>query len=128
MTHAYFRGPLPPPALLEHYERVAPGAADRILSLTEEQLRSRHRLEEHTVRGAVRSEARGQWFAFSTVLAGMATGAVLVSSGHDLSGLVSMLTPLAIVAGAFVQSRNSQMREREYKRMDLERARMGQPV
>lgn len=127
VTHAYFRGPLPPPTLLEHYERVCPGAADRILKLTETQAHVRHGLEEATVLGAVRSEARGQWLAFVVVLAGMGLGAHLVGGGHDLSGLVSMLTPLGIVAASFLYTRHAQLREREYKRFELERARAGQP-
>ena len=38
---ARFAGPLPPPQLFEGYERVCPGAADRILTMAELQTRSR---------------------------------------------------------------------------------------
>ena len=36
-----FSGPLPPPEVLEHYERIAPGTAERLLAMAESQ--SAHR-------------------------------------------------------------------------------------
>ena len=125
MTHAYFRGPLPPPSVLEHYERVQPGAADRIFTMAEEQLRVRHRFEERALVGGLRAEATGQWLAALVVLTGMSCGTWLGLSGHDTAGLVTMITPLGVVAAAFLQSRHAQARERELKRLELERARMG---
>ena len=50
--HSYLRvqqvrsGPLPSPVEFEHYEHILPGAADRILSMAEEQMRQRHKNEE----------------------------------------------------------------------------------
>jgi uncharacterized membrane protein len=114
--------------VLDQYERTFPGAAGRILALTEEQLRSRMGLEERTVVSAIRSETRGQWFAFITVIAGLGVGAALVASDHNLSGLASMLTPLGIVAGSFIYARRAQEREREQKRLALERARIANPA
>jgi uncharacterized membrane protein len=39
----HFSGPLPPPEVLAHYNEVVPGAAERILTLTEEQSAYRRR-------------------------------------------------------------------------------------
>ena len=128
VTHAYFRGPLPPPSVLEAFERAYPGAAERIFTWAEEEMRIRHRMEEVTVRDAIRSEARGQWFAFLVLMGGMGLGGWLASIGHDSLGILSMLTPLGTVAGLFLYSRNAQARERERKRMELELARMGPPA
>ena len=128
MTHAYLRGPLPPPALLEQYERAHVGAAERILVLAEQQQHLRHQLEEMTVRAAVRAESRGQWFALVVVLAGMGCGTWLTLTGHGAIGLVSILTPLGAVASAFMHSQSARERERQLKRYELERARISQPA
>jgi uncharacterized membrane protein len=114
--------------VLEAFERAQPGAADRILTMAEEQQRARHRMEEATIRGAIRSEMYGQWFAFLVVMGGMGLGAWLASTGQNAAGVLSMLTPLGTVAAIFLYSRGAQSRERELKRYELERARMGPPA
>lgn len=50
-----FSGPIPPPNLLERYEAITPGAADRILTMAENQ--SKHRIaaeSEKTIRSISR--------------------------------------------------------------------------
>ncbi|MDD2767575.1 MAG: DUF2335 domain-containing protein [Methylococcus sp.] len=37
--------PVPPPQMLEHYERILPGAAERIIHLAEEECRHRHEMD-----------------------------------------------------------------------------------
>lgn len=44
-----FRGPIPPPNILSGYEKLLPGAADRILSMAENQTRHRHSIEKKIV-------------------------------------------------------------------------------
>ncbi|MHB8129171.1 MAG: DUF2335 domain-containing protein [Mobilitalea sp.] len=41
-----YEGPLPPASEFERYERVCPGAADRILSMAENEEAHRHRTED----------------------------------------------------------------------------------
>jgi uncharacterized membrane protein len=40
-----FEGPIPPPAVLQGYEQILPGAAERILRMAEQQAAHRHSLE-----------------------------------------------------------------------------------
>jgi uncharacterized membrane protein len=128
VTHAYFRGPLPPPSVVEHFERIRPGAAERILVMAEEQQRVRHQLEERALVGALRAEATGQWLAAFIVTLTVGLGSWLVSSGHDATGLATILAPLGAVVAAFLNAQQAQAREREQKRAELERARMGTPA
>lgn len=54
-------GPLPPPAALEHFERIAPGAAERVLRMAEQEQGHRHAIEAaamHTQQETVRLTAR----------------------------------------------------------------------
>ena len=45
-----FSGPLPPPEYLEAYEKVMPGATDRLLTMTEKQVDHRIELEKTIVK------------------------------------------------------------------------------
>lgn len=118
MTHAFFEGPLPPPAVLEQFERVLPGAASRILAFAEDQFRHRLSIETMIVSANTRALNRGQWFGFSVVMAGMGLGAWLVRTGHELIGFGSTLAPLAAAAALFVVARQREERERERKRAE----------
>ncbi len=118
MTHAFFEGPLPPPALLEHFERVVPGAASRILALTEDELRHRRSIELTIVSANTRALGRGQWFGFLVLMAGMGLGAWMVRAGYERIGFGSILAPLAAAATLFVYAQRRQERERERKRAE----------
>lgn len=47
-----FRGPLPPPALYEHYEEVLSGSADRILRMAEKEQDHRISWEQSELKAA----------------------------------------------------------------------------
>src|SRR5689334_8353069 len=49
LTQVSYSGPLPPPDMLEAFERALPGAANRILTLTEVQARHRRSVETRLV-------------------------------------------------------------------------------
>ena len=72
-----YRGPLPPPAAFQAYETTLPGAADRILGLTEKQQDHRHRVEPQEQDRANqwqelamrdRAQARGMVFVLALAL------------------------------------------------------------
>lgn len=75
-----WQGPLPDPESLAHYERVAPGAAERILAVFERQVKHRLSME-------ARDSKRRDWglaLAFIVVILLVATGAWLVFSKSRL--------------------------------------------
>ena len=118
VTHAFFEGPLPPPAVLEHFERVAPGAAARILTFTEDEFRHRRSIEVTIVSANTRALGRGQWFGFLVMMVGMGLGAWLVRAGYQLIGFGSIVAPLAAAATLFVYAQRREERERERKRAE----------
>ncbi|MCA1837892.1 MAG: DUF2335 domain-containing protein, partial [Actinobacteria bacterium] len=80
-TVAMFQGPLPPPESFEHYDHVLPGAAERILRMTEKSLDHRIAVESAesrdqsaVVQAGIRAAARAQWFTFLLVLMFLAIG------------------------------------------------------
>ncbi len=100
-----FVGPLPPPAYLAEYEKICPGSADRILTLTEDQAHHRHAAEMKMIDATIRERKAGQLMAFSVSTLICGGGIYLLAQGNDISGLVALLTPLAGLAGLFIMSR-----------------------
>src|SRR5687768_10547088 len=54
-----WQGPLPPPEALRLYDEALPGAADRIIAMTEKQSTHRQALEAQKLEGDRRAETRG---------------------------------------------------------------------
>src|SRR5579862_2888708 len=79
-------GPLPAPADLEHYNRVFPGCAERIMAMAESQSAHRQSLEKATVLGNLRQATRGQYIG--AFLAAFATlgGVYLLATGKEIQG------------------------------------------
>lgn len=95
---AFFRGPLPPPALLEQFDRIEPGAADRIIQMAEQEQAHRHELEsrrhEHEAaieRGNQSLERRGQTFGFVLALIVLLGGLTLLVLGQSVQGFALVI-------------------------------------
>ena len=94
-----FRGPLPPPAVLDQYEDVVSGAAERILVMTEEQ--HRHRMSIETgwlalAKAGIRVEAIGQYSAL--VIAVASAVVAIVTAITDPSWII---VPIGVPAFAW---------------------------
>jgi len=100
-----FSGPLPPPDALKNYEEILPGTAKRIVKMVERQAKHRQEIESRVVRSGVALEKRGQWIAFSVVMAAIIGGFVLVIAGQRPHGLAVIITAIAAVAGVFFYAR-----------------------
>ncbi len=102
-----YQGPIPAPDVLKEYNMLLPGAADRILSMAEQEAFHRHKMEKRALeveledlRARARDSRWGQIFGFFigtfTVLAGAYTaiqgyqwpGSLIGTSG--VLGLVSV--------------------------------------
>jgi len=112
-----FSGPLPPPQILQRYDEILPGAAERILAMAERQGRHRQDLESRSLESqardlqAARREARlGQIFALLIALAGIAAGTFIIWSvpgvGGVISGSVLGGAPVAAIVIAFIHGRH----------------------
>ncbi len=90
---AGFSSPLPPPTILEQYERVHSGAIEWILKTTSEETAHRRKLEEKALEAEIESMRsrslevkRGQIFGFCIGLFTIAVGAYTAMSGAELAG------------------------------------------
>jgi len=108
--------------MLEQYDRVIPGGADRILRMAEKQLDHRQDLEGTVVKGNVTSQHRGQIFAFVLGLVAILGGIWLIAHDKSPEGLATIITALGGLAAVFIYGRRQQERERQQKRDEVAEA------
>ena len=111
----FFSGPLPPPEVLAGYNEAFEGAAERIVTMAESQLKHRQEMEKQIVESNCRNELVGQ--IIGAVLSGIAILGGIYLAAHDkpLSGFAVILVDLATLAGIFVYTRQAQSKERAEK-------------
>ncbi len=105
-------GPLPPPTFVRSYEDTLPGAADRILTITEKQQDHRHSMESARLQNEITLQqrdlafvTRGQWMGFVFGILALFGAVLLVIVGQSLEGLTAMLLPVATIIGIFTMSK-----------------------
>ena len=110
-------GPLPAPETFDHYERVLPGSAERIIKMAEQQGNHRRRIESWVViAGGVIQGYLGTLVggAISTLTIWWSVG--LIRDGFGLIGLAPTIGALASLVGVFIYSRKQQDKELAEKR------------
>ena len=103
---AFFSGPLPPPQVLEGYERTLPGLADRITTMAEQTAQHRRDMERKREDRDTKVELRGQVFGFVIALSSFTAGAVLIAIGRPVYGMTALLAAVAGLSGLFIWSRS----------------------
>jgi len=111
-----FQGPLPHPEILAGYDRVLPGAADRIIAMAESNQRHRQTLEATVIPAGVRSERLGQVLGFILYIATLASGTYLVSMGKSTEGVTEMLSSTGAFIALYIKGQIEKKRELRGKR------------
>lgn len=104
-----FSGPIPPPTILDGYERILPGAAERIMKLAEDEARHRRSVEILTRKAEIRL-AKGEHYqiylaqllAFIITIAFVIGSVFLLYNGKALTGSLLASGALAAVVAAFL--------------------------
>jgi len=117
-----YSGPLPPPAVLQRYDQVVPGAAERILRMAEDQSRHRQALESVVVRSGSRDSLLGIMAASTTCLGFLWLTYYAISRGHVLTGSFLGTVNIVGLVSVFVYGTRTKSRERQ-SRMERERQR-----
>jgi len=81
-------GPLPPASEFANYDSALPGAADRILTMAEQASAHIRESETAMIKGAIKSDARGQYFGFITTLLSLGIFTFLVYTEKPLWSVV----------------------------------------
>ena len=121
VTH--FAGPIPPPTILAEYDRIFPGAAERIVKMAENQSAHRIELEKAVIHSNNRKSQLGQVFAFVIAIAAIIAGSIVAMIGKDiesyvLGGVISGGTIVSVV-GLFLRGTHESKKEREKRRTEL---------
>jgi uncharacterized membrane protein len=111
-----FSGPLPPPAALERYNDIVPGAANRIIVMAEGQHAHRQALELRVVSANIAAQKLGVVLGFIVAMTAILGGIYLVATGKQASGLAAIIAALAALVGTFVYGRQSQRKDLDNKK------------
>lgn len=110
-------GPIPSPEDLEHYEKVHPGLAERIVVMAERQIDMAGKQMDHRVgvegkhmRGLNRRADLGLWMAFVLALVVLVGGMLLVWDDHDAAGTAIITIDLVGLVSVFIYGRWDQSR------------------
>ena len=112
-----FVGPLPPPEILEGYNKVLPGGAERIVAMAEAQSQHRRQMEAQIISEELKQSRRGQIFGFVLALVGLGLSTLLAILGHTIVASIiggSTIIGLAVVfvVGKKRQEKNPPIAER----------------
>lgn len=112
-----YAGPLPHPSMLEKFEQIIPGSADRILKQAEAQTQHRINMESKVVAADIFKSYLGLIFGFIIGLSGIGGGIYLATLGFDVFGPLLSGGTLVTIVTAFIYGTRSRKQERE-KRLD----------
>ncbi len=84
--------------MLDDYNAVLPGLAERIVTMAEKEQGHYHVMD----RVYMGLRFFGQIAALALALAGIFIGADLIRDGHDVEGLATVIAALAPIVGAFL--------------------------
>jgi uncharacterized membrane protein len=116
--HAQFKqtihqGPLPAPEAFAAYERVLPGAADRILKMAESQSEHRQGMESRALTGDIVKSMMGTVLAYITFGGSMFGAVYLLLHDKPIQSLAALITALGAAFGPkiyvdFIQPKHPQ--------------------
>lgn len=110
-----YAGPLPHPNMLEKFEQILPGSADRILKQAEAQTEHRIKMESKVVSADIIKSYLGLIFGFLIGLSGIGGGIYLATLGFDVFGPILSGGSLVMLVTAFIYGTKSRKNEREKK-------------
>ena len=112
----HFQGPIPPPNTLAEYENIVPGAAERILTMAENQGKHRRNLEVKVIDKDSDRASKGQIFAFIIAMTIIIGGFLLIWHGKSLEGMTSIIGAIATLAGVFIYGKVNKNRNLKNRR------------
>lgn len=112
-----FSGPLPPPEILEKYEKAFPGSAKRIFDQFESQSDHRRKVEWRVVKSDTFAQIFGLVSGFILGMIALGGGLVLVYLGRSITGFSAFFLALASFVGVYIYGKHSQMAELKSKQL-----------
>ena len=103
-----FSGPIPHPEILQQYDQIISGAAERILAMAEKDAEHQREIEKLAIQFASREVKRGQWFGLAIGISAFITSIVaLVLGSEQTASILGGVTVVGLVT-VFVTGRKKQ--------------------
>lgn len=102
IQQAYWSAPLPPPEALEQYDKVVPGMAERILSLTERVLTGKIDILEKLANKEILAAKIGIIVAFGLTLLAFAASVAFFALSKQVAGLAFLSFPVVMLIRSFL--------------------------
>ncbi|NMW18091.1 MAG: DUF2335 domain-containing protein [Chlorobiaceae bacterium] len=108
----YSSGPLPHPSILEGYNNIISGGAERIMAMAEKQLDHRIETESFVARETMSQRKRGQNYALVVSIFALSVSAILGVSGHETAATIIAGSQITALAAAFIVEKTIPSREK----------------
>ena len=119
IQHQHHQGPLPHPSILQEYDNIVPGAAERIICMAEEQAKHRQGLESSVIKSDIADSKRGLYLGFIIGIVAIIAGTVCILQGQTIAGGVMGGSAVPGLAAVFVYGSQQRRKEREVKQKQL---------
>ncbi len=110
-----FSGPLPHPEVMKGYEQCLPGAAERILAMTEKQVEHRVSIEAKVIDSHIHQAKWGMYIGAFVCLAAIVAGSITAVLGQTQAGAAIAVGPTVALSSVFIWGQFQRRREREEK-------------
>lgn len=114
-VQSQYQGIIPPPAMLQGYENIIPGGAERILKMAEEQHAHRIKMEDKVIKSDTRNSFLGVIFAFLIALIVLFIAFYAIKKDKPITGAFLSTIGLGSLVGTFIYGTKSRRNERESK-------------
>ena len=104
--------------MLEHYDKVVPGAAERILKMAEQQSEHRRSLEKTVLTTDGRNSTLGVFCALIIALGFLSLAGYAIYSNHPWAATVIAGVGISSLVGTFIYGTSSRRHERETRFKD----------
>jgi uncharacterized membrane protein len=109
-------GPIPDPERLAKYNEILPGAANRILTMAENQATHRQKMEWRVITADIIRAYAGVICGFLITVMAFVIGGYLIYLGHDWAGATIIITDLAVLVGVFIYGTQTRKQQLQAKR------------
>ncbi len=117
--HQHHQGPLPHPSILQEYDNIVPGAAERIICMAEQQAKHRQGLENAVIQSDIEDSKRGLYLGFFIGVVAMIAGTVCILQGQTIAGGVIGGSAVPGLVAVFVYGSRQRRKERETKQKQI---------
>lgn len=115
-TSSLWSGPMPPPDVIEGYEKSYPGAAKLLFEQFVKQSNHRMEIETKVVESNIRNESRGQWMGFVLLGLIVVLGMTGVFLDKQVAGTITAIGGLTGILTLFLARKGRSRQELEQKR------------